>query len=113
MRASLRSSYWHTEKQSGIDKTMRQLSKAIAWLCLLLTLGSAAAVVVHHHEEGAESGTCMVCVAAHTASPAAQIALPIANFIALSTVAIARTAATKQRLAMFALTVRPPPQPFA
>jgi len=89
---------------------MRPLSKAIALFCLLLTLASAAAVVAHHHDDGNESPRCMVCVAAHATPPAIQPILPLTAFVALSFVARARVAAAKQRLAVFALTVRPPPQ---
>lgn len=89
---------------------MRPIPRWSAWLCLLLILWSAAVVVAHHHEDGAESAKCSVCVAAHTASPAAPTVLPRATFVALSAIAIAPVVAAKQRLAVFALTVRPPPQ---
>jgi hypothetical protein len=88
---------------------MRRFSKTIAWLCLLLTLGSAAAVVLHHHEDHAESAQCMVCVAAHSTPPAIHFVLPLTAFVAISFIASARVAAAKQRLAVFALAVRPPP----
>jgi hypothetical protein len=89
---------------------MRPLSKSIAWLCLLLTLWSAGAVVAHHHEDGAESTKCSVCVAALSTTPAAQTVLPRTHFVAVSFVVAIPVAATKQRLSVFALTVRPPPQ---
>jgi hypothetical protein len=89
---------------------MRLFSRPIAWLCVLLTLWSAAAFVAHHHEDEAESARCSVCVAAHTASPAPEIVLPRITFVAVSPVITAPVAAAKQRLVVFALAVRPPPE---
>jgi len=79
-------------------------------LCLLLIVWSAAAVIAHHHAEGAKSVRCTVCVAAHSTSPAAQTVLPHTTFVPVSFLTSAPVAAAKQRLAVFALTVRPPPQ---
>lgn len=89
---------------------MRPFSRSIAWLCLLLTLWSAGVVIAHHHEDGAESAKCSVCIAALSTSPAAQAVLPRTNFVAVSFVVAAPVAAAKQRLSVFALAVRPPPQ---
>jgi hypothetical protein len=88
---------------------MRPFMRWSAWLCLLLILWSAAVVVAHHHD-GAESAQCSVCAAFHAAAPAPQITLARATFVAVSSVTPAAEIAAKQRLAIFALTVRPPPQ---
>lgn len=83
--------------------------KAIATLCLLLTVWSAVAVVAHHHASNSASPTCPVCVVAR--APAAAIASvsgPKPVFLFLSTVRSAPISA-KHRLVVFALSVRPPP----
>jgi hypothetical protein len=89
---------------------MRPFSRWSAWLCLLLILWSAAVVAVHHHANGAEADHCTVCMAFHSAAPTPPTVLPRTVFVAVSPVAIAPVAAAKQRLAIFALAVRPPPQ---
>ncbi len=87
---------------------MRSLSKKIAWLCLLLTLGSAVAFVLHHHSGATEAAKCTVCVAAHSASPKAVSTLPNTTFVFASFLQL-DPVSTKQRLIAFALRVRPPP----
>jgi hypothetical protein len=82
--------------------------KKVAWLCLLLTFWSALAFVYHHHSSTSEAAQCNVCVAAHSASPATVSHLVHATFVALS-VFRAEPLALKQRLVVFALSVRPPP----
>jgi len=89
---------------------MGSISKPMAWLCLLLILGSAVAFVAHHHSDGTESATCTVCVAAHSTSPALPTLSLDATFLAVCTVLAAQVVAAKQRLIAFALSVRPPPE---
>jgi hypothetical protein len=91
-------------------KRMRATLKPVAFLCLLLILGSAIAYAAHHHSDGTEPATCTVCVAAHSASPIAPTLAPQATFLAVSRVRPVAVAAAKQRLIGFALTVRPPPE---
>jgi hypothetical protein len=89
---------------------MRSITKQIACLCLLLILGSAIEYAAHHHADAAESVRCMVCAAAHSASPTAPTLSPSTTFLAVSTVRTLPVAEAKQRLIAFALTVRPPPE---
>jgi hypothetical protein len=84
------------------------IRKAIASLCLLLTLLSAMAVVTHHHSNSAESQTCPVCVVARAPAATVTASSPKPIFLFLSTVRLEPIAA-KYRLSVFALSVRPPP----
>jgi len=87
---------------------MRPISKRIACLCLLLTFWSAMAFAAHQHSASADSATCTVCIAAHTASPKTTTTLPKVTFVPVS-VFRPEPLAAKQRLIAFALCVRPPP----
>jgi hypothetical protein len=49
---------------------MRLWMKWSAWLCLSLMLWTVGAETTHHHPNRAESATCSICAAAHSASPA-------------------------------------------
>ena len=87
---------------------MRSISKRVAWLSLLLTLWSALAFAVHHHSSQDESATCQVCIAAHSASPtnSSPASKPVFRRVVEFR---AQPSSAKQRLAIFALYVRPPP----
>ena len=87
---------------------MRSVVKHAAWLCLLLTFSSVYASATHDHTSSVEAAKCVICVAAHSASPVAAPKLPSANFAPVSTVIPQRISA-QQRLEAFALSVRPPP----
>lgn len=87
---------------------MRSLSKSIAWLCLLLTLGSAVAFAAHHHSSADEATKCTICIAAHSASPKATSNIARAGFVLASTFR-PKPVSAKQQLLTFALSVRPPP----
>jgi hypothetical protein len=87
---------------------MQSVSKRIAWLSLLLTLWSALAFAVHHHASQDESTRCQVCVAAHSASPTTASPAPRPVFRRVVELRPQPTAA-KQRLIVFAQSVRPPP----
>jgi len=50
---------------------MRLWVKWSAWLCLSLMLWTVAAESTHNHPNQTESASCLICVAAHSASPAA------------------------------------------
>jgi hypothetical protein len=86
----------------------RSISKKIALVCMLLTFWSVIAVVAHQHSSTTEASTCSICVAAHSASPKINANPLKATFIAVSTIK-AQPVSAKQRLVIFALTVRPPP----
>ena len=88
---------------------MRSLSKRVACLCLLLTLGSAMAFVAHHHLSANEALKCTVCVTVHAAAPKTASNLQNASFIRVSTFRPVPVS-VKQRLVAFALSVRPPPE---
>jgi hypothetical protein len=89
---------------------MRLMSKRISCLCLLLIFWSAIAFVAHHHSDASKSAKCTVCVAAHSASPTTPTLSPCVTFVAVSTFREDPVVSSKQRLIVFALTVRPPPQ---
>jgi hypothetical protein len=89
---------------------MRPFVKWIACLCLLLTLGSAIGFATHMHADAAAEAHCAICVAAHTSSPAAPAILLLIATLAVTLLKVEPVAAAKQRLAVFALSVRPPPQ---
>jgi hypothetical protein len=48
---------------------MRVWVRWFAWLCLSLMLWTVAAESTHNHPNQTESATCLICVAAHGASP--------------------------------------------
>jgi len=87
---------------------MRRISKRIACLCLLLTFWSAMAFAAHQHSSSADSATCTVCIAAHSASPKAATTPRPTTFVVVSTFR-AEPVSGKQRFVAFALSVRPPP----
>lgn len=49
---------------------MRVWVRWSAWLCLSLMLWTVAAESTHHHPNQTESASCLICVVAHSASPA-------------------------------------------
>jgi len=51
---------------------MRLWLRWSAWLCLSLMFWTAAAESTHNHATRTESASCSICVAAHSASPAAS-----------------------------------------
>ena len=87
---------------------MRPISKRIACLCVLLTIWSAAAFAAHQHSSAADSATCTVCIAAHSASPKASTNLLRVMFVSVSTFRPEPVSA-KQCPAVLVLSVRPPP----
>lgn len=50
---------------------MRLWVRWSAWLCLSLMSWTVAAESTHNHPNQTESASCLICVAAHSASPAA------------------------------------------
>jgi hypothetical protein len=89
-------------------QNVRLMLKAVALLCLLLTLSSALAFAAHHHSNASESAKCTVCVAAHSAAPAATTSLLKTPFSPVFTLQ-AEPVSSRQRFVVFALSVRPPP----
>jgi hypothetical protein len=87
---------------------MRSISRQIAWVALALTLWSAFAFAVHRHSGQDESAACQVCIAAHSASPASPSLAPRPVFRRIAKFRLQGRDA-KQRIAIFALYVRPPP----
>lgn len=49
---------------------MRVWLRWSAWLCLSLMLWTVAAESTHNHPNQTESASCLICVAAHSATPA-------------------------------------------
>jgi hypothetical protein len=87
---------------------MRSFVKAIALLCLLLTVSSALALAGHDHSNPIDAAKCTVCIAAHSASPRPILIVKPVKFVAVCTVQ-AKALASKHRVVFFALSVRPPP----
>jgi hypothetical protein len=83
--------------------------KAVALLCLLLTLSSALAVASHDHSNASEAAKCTVCVAAHSAAPKAGTNLLKTRFCPVF-ILQTKPVSCRQYFVAFALTVRPPPQ---
>lgn len=50
---------------------MRVWVRWSAWLCLSLMVWTVAAESTHNHPNQTDSASCLICVAAHSASPAA------------------------------------------
>ena len=50
---------------------MRVWVRWSAWLCLSLMLWTVGAESTHNHPNQTDSASCLICVAAHSASPAA------------------------------------------
>ena len=51
---------------------MRLWLRWSAWLCLSLLLWTAAQESTHHHPTRIDAASCAICLAAHTATPAAH-----------------------------------------
>lgn len=88
--------------------SMRSISKAAAWLCLLLMLASAWAALVHRHTNEANSSSCQLCIVAHSLAPARAAASPKPVFRRVRVIRH-QILDAKQRLLAFSLHVRPPP----
>lgn len=54
-----------------------------AWLCLSLMFWTVAAESTHSHPNQTESASCLICVAAHSASPALDNANATPVFVAI------------------------------
>jgi hypothetical protein len=54
-----------------------------AWLCLSLMLWTAAVESTHTHPSPTEAATCTICVVAHTATPAINIAQSAPVFVVI------------------------------
>jgi len=87
---------------------MRPLYKAIAGLCLALTLWSAGALATHHHSGSNESLTCQICIAANSATPSVACSQPAPTFVQISVV-LTRPDSAPRRFLAFAISNRPPP----
>jgi hypothetical protein len=85
------------------------LSKKAALVCLLLTLWSAWDFAAHHHSNETDAVQCSVCMAARTAAPQTSSTLLLATtFVVIATVRV-EPVLVRQRVSIFALSVRPPP----
>ena len=62
---------------------MRVWIRWSAWACLSLMLWTVAAESTHSHPNQTESASCLICVAAHSASPAATSAHAAPVFTAI------------------------------
>ena len=62
---------------------MRTWVRWSAWLCLSLMLWTVAAESTHHHPNQTDSASCLICVAAHSASPASEAVNATPVFVAL------------------------------
>jgi len=64
---------------------MRVWVRWSAWLCLSLMLWTVAAESTHNHPNQSESASCLICVAAHSASPAVSTGHAAPFFAAVGT----------------------------
>lgn len=64
---------------------MRVWVRWSAWLCLSLMLWTVAAESTHNHPNQTESASCLICVAAHSASPAVSTGHAAPFFAAVGT----------------------------
>jgi hypothetical protein len=62
---------------------MRLWVRCSAWLCLSLMLWTAAAESTHTHPSPTEAATCTICLVAHSASPAVNVAHEAPVFFAI------------------------------
>ena len=62
---------------------MRVWVRWSALLCLSLMLWTVAAESTHNHPNQADSASCLICVAAHSASPAIISGQPAPVFVAV------------------------------
>lgn len=87
---------------------MRSALRWSAWLCLSLMLWTVTAESRHNHPSQTEAATCSICVAAHTASPAAQLNTdkPVSAAMGLLQ---EKDVIAKSRLDVFELVIRGPP----
>lgn len=88
---------------------MRSGLKQGAWLCLVLTLLSAYSFAAHQHANLGDEAQCTVCVAVHSASPAAASTPPNPVLVLVRLIVVGEPVSAKQRLIGFARSVRPPP----
>ena len=89
---------------------MAGMQKRAAWLCLLLALFSLYAATFHHHSSSIEAAKCTVCAASRSASPVVASKATHARFVPVSMLVLEPLSIIHQRISVFALTVRPPPQ---
>jgi hypothetical protein len=87
---------------------MRSLLRWSAWLCLSLMLWTAAAESRHNHPSGIDAASCSVCVAAHSAAPAA-LSQPGKPEFAEVGLLQEKEVIAKSRLDVFELVIRGPP----
>jgi len=90
------------------NESMRVWVRSVAWLCLSLMLWTVAAESTHSHPSQSDKATCAVCLAAHTASPAANSADAAPAFATLGLVHEEAIAANV-RLEFSDLGIRGPP----
>jgi hypothetical protein len=62
---------------------MRSWVRWSAWLCLSLMFWTAGVESTHTHPSPTEAATCTICVVAHTATPAINIAQNAPVFVAI------------------------------
>lgn len=95
---------------TGVNRThnLRRIFQLVAIVCLLLTVTSSFAAVLHVHSTPAESLNCQVCVLAHSTAPAAIQTAARPTFFRVADILLPELR-TRQRLIVFALSVRPPP----
>jgi hypothetical protein len=91
-----------------MQERMRSLLRWSAWLCLSLMLWTAAAESRHNHPSQTEAASCSICVAAHSAAPAA-IPNPDKPVFAAVGLLKEKEVVAKSRLDVFELVIRGPP----
>lgn len=87
---------------------MRLWVRWSAWLCLSLMLWTAAAESTHTHPSPTEAATCSICVVAHSASPAINVAHDAPVFVAIGLFQ-EKSVLAKARIDFSDLGIRGPP----
>lgn len=88
---------------------MRSWVRWSAWFCLSLMLWTAAVESIHTHPSATEAATCNICVVAHSASPAINVAHDAPVFVAVG-VFQEESVVTPPRVAASDLGIRGPPE---
>ena len=87
---------------------MRSVLRWSTWICLSVMLWTVAAESRHNHPSPTDAATCSICVAAHSAAPAA-VSNPSKPVFAAVGQLRDKEVIAKSRLDAFELVIRGPP----
>jgi hypothetical protein len=92
----------------AVQEPMRSVLRWSTWICLSVMVWTVAAESRHNHPRPTDAATCSICVAAHSASPAAASNPSKPLFAAVGRLQEKEVIA-KSRLEVFELVIRGPP----